>query len=107
MSEWIDTLQEEIEPTVRLSRIHEATVGGVDVYRFRLYFTHQLPDEEYEFLREQKLKYKSGTQNEPPCFQFQRQDRAVVEELWEELRDRYSDSEVFTEYAFELTSSHD
>lgn len=104
VSEWIDTLQEQIEPTVRLSRIHEATVGGVDVYRFRLYFTHQLPDEEYEFLRERKLKYKSGTQNEPPCFQFQRQDREVVEELWEELRDRYSDSEVFTEYAFEISS---
>lgn len=103
VSEWIDKLQDEIEPTVRLTRIHEASVGGVDVHRFRVYFTHSLPDDEYEYLREKKLKYRSGTQDNPPCFQFQRQDRGVVEERWEELRDRYADGEVLSDYAFEIT----
>ncbi len=104
VSTWIDKLQAEIEPTVRLTPIHEATVGGVDVYRFRVYFTHSLPDEEYEYLRGKKLKYKSGTPDNPPSFQFQRQDHDVVEERWEDLRARYEQGDVLSEYEFEVSS---
>jgi hypothetical protein len=36
------------------------------------------------------MKYKSGKKGQLPAFQFQRQDREVVQSLWEELYERYS-----------------
>ncbi|MFW6044740.1 MAG: type I DNA topoisomerase [Planctomycetota bacterium] len=90
VSRWIDKLQEEREPIVRLTHIKKVDVAGVQCYRFRLQFNKPLPDEEKEFLKNRKMKYKSGGKGRLPGFQFQRQDRTVVQELWDELYERYS-----------------
>ncbi|MDX1744549.1 MAG: type I DNA topoisomerase [Halobacteriales archaeon] len=102
VSEWIDRLQEEIDPLVRLTDIYEAEVGGVDVHRFRLYFNEPLPDEEYEYLSDLGMKYQSGNQDHLPGFQFQRQDLDLVRETWDGVRARYDSEDVLEEFVFEV-----
>lgn len=101
VSEWIDDLQDQIDPTLRLTKIHEADVNGVAVHRFRLYFTQPLPDAEYEYLGDLGLKYKRGGDGREPAFQFQRRDRSMVEDVWETLRDRYPTEEI-ADFNFEI-----
>lgn len=105
VSEWIDKLQDEIIPIVRLSDIEEVTVGDVDCYRFRLYFNQPLPEEEKEFMKENNMKYKGGKKGQLPAYQFQRQDKTVVEELWNEIKERYSTEESPLEAEFELAET--
>ncbi|MFB6344897.1 MAG: type I DNA topoisomerase [bacterium] len=102
VSEWIDKLQDEITPRVKLSEISPAMVGDVECYRFRLSFNQPLPEEEKEYLKDKKMKYKQGEKGQLPAYQFQRQDRQVVEDLWEELKERYSSSESPLEAEFQL-----
>jgi DNA topoisomerase-1 len=102
VSEWIDRLQEEQDHVITLTDIREVDVGGVDCFRFRLKFNKPLPDEEKEFLKEHKMKYKSGGQDRVPAYQFQRQDYDVVEELWDTLRERYSGSNSPVDAEFEV-----
>ena len=106
VSSWINDLQDAIEPTLRLTDITEATVGDVDVHRFRLYTNESLPDEEHEFLRERGLKYKSGNTDHQPGYQYQRQDLAVVEETWEAIRQRYGSDDGLPEFEFEVGGGH-
>ena len=93
VSEWIDRLKEEVTPVVRLSEIDEVKVGDVDCFRFTLSFNQPLPEEEKEFLKEHNMKYRPGQKGRLPAYQYRRQDRTVVEELWETLRDRYENPE--------------
>lgn len=90
VSRWIDKLQEAQEAFVRLTHIHKVDVSGVECHRFRLQFNKPLPDEEKDFLKQQKMKYKSGKKGQLPAFQFQRRDRSVVQSLWDRLYERYS-----------------
>lgn len=101
VSEWIDDVQDQIDPALRLTRIYEADVNGVSIYRFRLYFNRPLPDDEYEFLADLGMKYKRGGDGSEPAFQYQRQDRSTVEETWETLRDRYPTEEL-AEFQFHV-----
>lgn len=94
VSDWIDKLQDEIDPYLRLTNIVETEVGDHDVYRFRLYFNEPLPDDEYAYLRELGFRYTQGDTNHLPGFQFQRQDIDTVEEMWTRLRDRYTAGEL-------------
>ncbi len=90
VSRWIDRLQEEVEPEIRVGPIYPADVDGVKCYRFLLFFNFPLPDEEWEYLRSEKMKYRPGNEDYPPSFQFQRQDRERVETLRDKLLERYS-----------------
>ncbi len=101
-SQWIEKLLDEIDARVQLTDITETEVNGVAVYRFRLYFNESLPDGEYEYLRERGLKYKSGSKDRRPAFQFQRQDRSVVESVRQALMDRYVDGEALDEFEVEV-----
>lgn len=105
VSDWIDKLQEEMTPIVKLTDIDEVKVGDVDCYRFKLAFNQPLPDDEKEFLKDNKMKYQSGDKNNLPAYQFQRQDRSVVEELRDKLRQRYSNNDTPLEAEFELETS--
>ena len=89
VSRWIDKLQKEEEPFLKLTHIKQVDVSGVSCYRFLLQFNKPLPDEERDFLKEKKMKYKSGAKGRLPGYQFQRQDREVVQALWDELYERY------------------
>ncbi|MGM0381637.1 MAG: type I DNA topoisomerase, partial [bacterium] len=91
ISEWIDKLQDKVTPRIKLSSIHPAEVGGVKCYRIRLYFNRPLPDEEKEFLKEQKMKYKRGKEDRWPSYQYQRQDKKAVQKLRNKLKERYSE----------------
>jgi DNA topoisomerase-1 len=102
VSEWIDKLEDEVEPYLRLTDIEEAEVGGVEVHRFRLYFNEPLPDEEYEHLRDLGMRYVRGGDDNLPGFQFQRQDLDVAEETWTALRDRYAKGEALDEFEFDV-----
>lgn len=75
---------------MRLTHIKKADVKGVECHRFLLQFNKPLPDDEKEFLKNHKMKYKSGKKGQLPAFQFQRRDRKVVQALWNELYERYS-----------------
>lgn len=106
VSEWIDKLQEKITPIVKLSDISPATVGDVECYRFKLYFNQPLPEDEKEYLKDKKMKYKQGKKGQLPAYQFQRQDRQVVEDLWNELKERYdaADSPIDAEFVLAETA---
>jgi DNA topoisomerase-1 len=97
-SAWIDRLKDERQLTLRLTDIHEADVRGVGVHRFRLYYNTSLPDEEREFLKERGLKYRPGDDDHPPGYQYQRQDRSVVEEVRDEVRERYAGGDAPGEF---------
>ncbi|MFP4687519.1 MAG: DNA topoisomerase, partial [bacterium] len=88
-SGWIDKLQEKIEPVVEISEIEKVDVSGIPCYRFHLYFNRPLPDEEKEFVKKKKLKYRPGGEERMPSYQFQRQDKQTVAELRQEIIDRY------------------
>lgn len=105
VSEWIDKLKEKVTPVVRLSDIDEVKVGDVDCYRFTLSFNQPLPEEEKEFLKERKMKYRPGEKGRLPAYQFRRQDRKVVEELREELKERYQGAESPLEAEFQLAEA--
>ena len=92
VSEWIDRLQEQQEHVLTLSPIEEVDVSGVDCFRFRLSFNKPLPEEEKEFLKQRKMKYKSGGPNRVPAYQFQRQNKETVHELRKEIQKRYGGS---------------
>jgi hypothetical protein len=101
-SEWIDKLQEQISPVVRIGPIEPADVSGVSCYRFRLYFNRPLPDEEKEFVKKEKMKYQPGGKGRMPAYQFQRQNKERVEELRQELIERYTGEESPLETEFEV-----
>lgn len=101
-SEWIDKLRDAVDPVVRISPVHEAVVGDVDVWRFNVYFNRPLPDEEYEWMREKKMRYQEGGAGSPPHFRFQRQDRAAVASLREELVERYREEVRLDEFEVEI-----
>ncbi len=101
-SEWIEKLQDKVEPVIKLSEIEEVEVGEVDCYRFKLSFNRPLPDEEKEFLKEQKMKYRRGSEDQPPSYQFQRQDYETVTKLRKQLKKRYSPPTEFLPEEFEL-----
>ncbi|MFW6457100.1 MAG: type I DNA topoisomerase [Planctomycetota bacterium] len=90
VSQWIDKLQDAQVPFVRLTHIRKVDVSGVECHRFRLQFNKPLPDEEKDYLKECKMKYKPGKKGRLPALQFQRQNRDVVQSLWDELYERYS-----------------
>jgi len=104
-SEWIDRLQEEVSPMVRLSDIEQVEVGGVDCYRFRLFFNRPLPDEEKDYLKGLKMKYKRGGEGRPPSYQFQRQNREEVERVRTNLRNRYGGEDSPLEATLEPAGS--
>lgn len=101
-SEWIEKLQNQIEPAVRLTDIHEAEAGGVDVHRFRLYYNEPVPDEEHAYLKELGMKHTSGNKEHPPGYQFQRQDLNLVRERREALRERYESGEALEGFELEI-----
>jgi hypothetical protein len=102
-SEWIDKLKESRTLQVELTPIEEADVKGVHCHRFWLRTNMRLSDEEHAFLKGKKMKYRSGRGDDPRGYVFQRRDPAVVKELWEELKDRYSgdDSPLDAEFTCE------
>ncbi len=102
VSEWIDKLQEQISPVVRIGPIEPADVSGVSCYRFRLYFNRPLPDEEKEFVKKEKMKYQPGGKGRMPAYQFQRQNKERVEELRQELIERYTGENSPLEAEFEV-----
>ena len=106
VSEWIDKLQEEQEPYLRLTHIREVDVSGVTCHRFRLLFNKPLPDEEKEFLKSKKMKYKPGAKGRLPGLQFQRQDRKIVQSLWDELYERYRGDDSPVEAELLLPGEH-
>lgn len=102
ISRWIDKLQKEEEPFLKLTHIREVDVSGVRCHRFLLQFNKPLPDEEKDFLKEKKMKYKSGARGRLPGYQFQRQDREVVQALWDEIYERYGDENSPAEAELQL-----
>ena len=102
VSAWIDRLMDARQPTLRLTAVHEAEAGGVDVHRFRLHCSGSLPDEEHELLTGLGLKYRPGDENRPPGYRYQRQDPSVVREVREEIRDRYSGDDAPNDFVFEV-----
>lgn len=101
VSEWIDRLKEEVPSIVRLSDIEQVEVGGVECYRFRLFFNKPLPDEEKEYLKDMNMKYKRGGSGRLPSYQLQRQDRQTVKAVYDELVQRYGGEESPLEARFE------
>ncbi len=89
-SEWIDRLQEEEKPLVKITEIDEVDVSGVNCYRFELRFNKRLPEEEREYLKTNKMKYSPGSVDRFPGFRFQRQDYETVKKFREELIERYN-----------------
>lgn len=91
VSRWIDKLQEERESYLQLTPIEAAESRGQTAYRFWLLAANvDIPGEEHEFLKSRKMKLRSGTRDRPPGYRFQRRDRDTVQELWDELKERYA-----------------
>lgn len=83
VSTWIDKLQDELVPTIRVTDIYEAEAGDVEVHRFRVYYTDTLPDELRTAFSDRGLKYQAGSSDHPPAYQYQRTDFDVVTECRE------------------------
>lgn len=96
----IDQLLAEQEPKLMLTEITEADVSGIDVYRFRLYYNTRMPDEEFEYLLDKKMKYIEPDANHPHGLQFQRQRYDDVKTLWEQLKDRYTTDDILGDFEF-------
>jgi len=92
VEKWIDDLikiQNEQPVKFELSPIEKVDVRGVKCYRIRLYYTSLLEDDDRKFLKSKRMRYVGPENGNPPCYQFQRQDRNSVENLRNLLLDRY------------------
>ncbi|MBS3762765.1 MAG: DNA topoisomerase I [Planctomycetes bacterium] len=96
-SRWIDKLRDEIKTTVRISDIDQVDVGGVPCSRVRLFYKGKLPQTEHDHLKSMGMKYQRPSGDRPPCYQYQRQDRERVEEVRDELLERFGGTETTLE----------
>lgn len=83
-------LQKAQTKVFKLSPIEKVDVHGISCYRIRLFYTGPLADKERNFLKGEKMKYIAPEDGNPPCYQFQRQDRNTVENLRDRLSKRYA-----------------
>jgi DNA topoisomerase-1 len=77
-----------------LSQIDNVDVGGHECYRIRFYYNPPLEDDNRNFLKRNRMRYIGPENGNPPCYQFQRQDRKKVEELRTILLDRFHINET-------------
>ena len=82
-------IQNEQPAKFELSPIEKVDVRGIECYRFRLYYTSSLEDDERNFLKSKKMKYIEPESGNPPGYQFRRQNRHLVEKLKNLLINRY------------------
>jgi hypothetical protein len=82
-------IQNEQPVRFKLSPIVKVDVRGIECYRIQLSYTSSLSDDERDFLKSYRMKYIRPENGNPPCYQFQRQDRSLVDELRTILLDRF------------------
>jgi DNA topoisomerase-1 len=82
-------IQNEQPVRFKLSPIVKVDVRGIECYRIQLSYTSSLGDDERDFLKSYKMKYIRPENGNPPCYQFQRQNRSLVDELRTILLDRF------------------
>lgn len=91
---WINKLkQKTTKPSIEISDIEEVDVRGVPCFRVRLFISGHIPKEEWQFLKNNKMKYKKPADGLPPCFQFQRQDYKSVNTMRDGLIEHYGFSD--------------
>ena len=82
-------IQNEQTTKFKLSPIEKVDVRGIECYRLLLYYTPTLEKDERDFLISKKMKYIKPNSGNPPGYQFQRQNRNLVENLKNLLINRY------------------
>ena len=88
------SIQNEQPAEFKISPIDNVDVGGLECYRIRLYYTPPLEDDNRIFLKTNRMRYIGPENGNPPCYQFQRQDRRIVDELRTILLDRFQINET-------------
>jgi DNA topoisomerase-1 len=73
----------------KLSDIQKVDVRGVTCYRVQLFYTPPLTNEDRDFFRQNRMRYRRPEGGNLPCYQYQRQDRDQIEKLRDLLTERF------------------